>query len=684
MSVKQQVLQQATQLQQRFTQAQERIDEMLPSGQLLELPYLSGDTSILTNLQQRVQAAYLGRQENPIPGATQEELDAISEKLTASADILDLIQANHDIATEIWMVASEFENTFSPANVTNINSETVNSLRDRIVDLTSRPHINAGNLSGLQALQNGLSQMSGPAQQVSAINARGPSVQTPNQSPPPSRSTPSAPVQSSGQIIAEQDEELVPAQYTDKLKNLKDSFKESNPAQDFDKVFTLYKEIKAYSLSKTSYYSRENKEKVENVLQQMEVLMGHIISQQQEIEANQTKQAQSQQNSHSCLRELKEVLEKYCDALRREDPSAFSILSRLNAAYEKLANEFPSEKNKFLEEVYNIQKEQNKFPKDKTVPVGMLRAELKIWPGSTDDKLKALLRIIPSSTPVAPSAPPVVVERKAEEMIRRLDEAKNAVAPSAQTSPGRPTVTTTTSNRPSPAGPLHVENEDSIPENLDTPALRGIKELQTLLSLLQRGESVEDLDELLGKLATLESLGIHLPFKMSGNAPQSIADRPCFHLYFIHKNESPQKLVNDAHYGNNAMAGVYPTSNGERRRAIQRTIVEAALEGLDDAVNLEAPGDIVAMLNIIEEVQLDAIDRPSGSHNIAHTFYDMMYQLHIEARKTNSSLIDPSDRQFNGDFGRNAFRSSVAGIDPEVKINAINAMRNALKAAWKV
>ncbi len=669
-----QVLQQATQLQQRFAAAQERIDPMLPASQVQELSYLSEDTLTLTNLQQRVQATYLGRQQNAIPGATEEELEAISIKLSESSEILERIQANNDIAIAIWVIANE-------SVATNLTSETVNSLRSRIVDLTSKPHINAGNQMALQAMQNALSQVGRPGQQMSIFPPQAPSVQAPIQSTPPSPSTPPAPDQSSGRIIAEQTEELESSIFTDRLKGLSDSFTGLNPDEDFNKVLALYKEVKAYSLSKTSYYSSENKEKVENVLQRMEVLMGQIITTQQEIERKQTEQVQAQQSSNSCFEELKKALEAACKDVTSSSYDPLATQKNVNTAFKKLGTD---EKPKLFDALSAVLMEEKKI--NRPLPRGLLGQEFSLWAGSYDLKLKAVERIIPASTPAAPSAPPVVVERKADEMARRLSEAKNAVAPSAQTSPRGPAVTTstTTSNRPSPAGPLHIADNDSIPDNLDTPALRGIKELQILLSLLQRGDSSEDLDELLGKLATLDSLGINLPFKISGNRPQSIADRPCFHLYFIHKNESPEKLVNDAHYGANAMAGFYPTSNVERQRAIQRTIVEAALEGLDDAVNLEAPGDVISMLKILEDVQLDAIDRPSGSHNIAHTLFGMMYNLHNEARRTNSSLIDPSDRQFNGDFGRNAFRSFIAGIDPEIKIRAINAMQDALKAAWKV
>ena len=86
----------------------------------------------------------------------------------------------------------------------------------------------------------------------------------------------------------------------------------------------------------------------------------------------------------------------------------------------------------------------------------------------------------------------------------------------------------------------------------------------------------------------LESSGNKVPFKISGNDLSSVADRPCFHLYFIHKNESPDLLVNDMQYGNKAMAGVFPATNEERTRAVQRTIVELVLEGLENAIHFNS------------------------------------------------------------------------------------------------
>jgi len=216
-----------------------------------------------------------------------------------------------------------------------------------------------------------------------------------------------------------------------------------------------------------------------------------------------------------------------------------------------------------------------------------------------------------------------------------------------------------------------------------SPVTRSLGELQEVLPFLQEDSSPAALQQALFQLTLIESRGETAAFRITAGQAAPVIDRIHFHLYLIHRDERGQ-LPPDMRYGSNAMAGVYPTTNTERQRAILRTIAELALENLDIAINfMDGPG-IVAMLELLERLRMDRRDLPEGQHNIAHNLFGQMYHLHVAARQTTPSLIDPHDARFQGDFGRMGFLATDAGIDPAVKLRAVDAMLQALKAAWRI
>jgi len=170
----------------------------------------------------------------------------------------------------------------------------------------------------------------------------------------------------------------------------------------------------------------------------------------------------------------------------------------------------------------------------------------------------------------------------------------------------------------------------------------------------------------------------------SSNSFENVVDRISFHLYYIHRKERHWLVHHDdPNYGYNAMIGVCEASNSERHRAILRTIAELALQKLEDAVTSNRIEEIVQTLKIIEELKMNMMDMPLQQTNLAHLLFHQMYNRQVEARKTNSSLINPQDKRFNREFGRKAF-PSTEGMDPAVKIAAVNAVRLILKQVWKI
>jgi hypothetical protein len=258
------------------------------------------------------------------------------------------------------------------------------------------------------------------------------------------------------------------------------------------------------------------------------------------------------------------------------------------------------------------------------------------------------------------------VDEKSEETKRQPSAAKSSIVES-----------------PSAVGTKQTIPFDERYRSSSISVIDAIKDLQALLPLFQEGASNQNFQDALQKLAVLESSAVNLPFKISNNALLNIANRPCFHLYYIHKNESPQKLKSDPNYGYTAMVETYPTNNAERTRAIKRTIAEVVLQRAEDSVHSNQHTDLLEALNILEGLQMSANDMPSEQNNLAHILFDKMYHKHVEARKINSTLVDPSDWKFKGDFGRNAF-TTVNGINSADKIAVIDELLLTLKNIWKI
>jgi hypothetical protein len=162
--------------------------------------------------------------------------------------------------------------------------------------------------------------------------------------------------------------------------------------------------------------------------------------------------------------------------------------------------------------------------------------------------------------------------------------------------------------------------------------------------------------------------------------------RPYTHLYFIHKKEHKElaeQLASDSDYGKNTMLGQYPTTNLERCRALQRTIMELALKGLETMVDGNQKDNIQTTLKILEHTLTDPKDLPNNKDNPAHILFGQLYTLHSAARQKNPALVDPADSRFNSDFGRHAFWCPNPNqVDPSTKTAAIEAVREVLKKAW--
>lgn len=167
--------------------------------------------------------------------------------------------------------------------------------------------------------------------------------------------------------------------------------------------------------------------------------------------------------------------------------------------------------------------------------------------------------------------------------------------------------------------------------------------------------------------------------------PISIGDRLFFHTYFIHKNESPEKIDHRNHqYGTHAFQTGLATPE-ERVRCAQRTLVEMALTGMSDAIAQKDVKSLRQYLAVLENLNLDEKDLPKGVKNIAHALFGALYQDYKKAWEVEKSMTHPHDGAFKGDFGRHAFNDTGSvNIPARFKTAVIEQFTEQLRQAWKL
>lgn len=165
---------------------------------------------------------------------------------------------------------------------------------------------------------------------------------------------------------------------------------------------------------------------------------------------------------------------------------------------------------------------------------------------------------------------------------------------------------------------------------------------------------------------------------------QKVLDRIYLHLYHIQDKETPEKVNrSDFNYGMNAFQTEGLATPEEKLRAVQRVQAEVLLELVARALNRSDAPALQLFIGALEKLNLDPRDLPKGQTNISHALFGKLYDLYIEARKTNPDLEDPNSKKFNGDFGRAAFCDLKLGID-ELRRAALKDELKALKDTWRI
>lgn len=190
-----------------------------------------------------------------------------------------------------------------------------------------------------------------------------------------------------------------------------------------------------------------------------------------------------------------------------------------------------------------------------------------------------------------------------------------------------------------------------IPQKLeDEPVIKSMLSMIDALSL----QSDEGFDEAMMQMINLcEFTQVFDSWKMQGT--KSLGDRVFFHLYQIQNKETPNKIDrNDSNYGYNAFHNPERSTPEERLRAAKRVLLDAMFEVLMMKAERNESKALSEIIELLEKINLDPRDLPDGKTNVAHALFGKMYNDCNKAFDLGSSLINPQDGMFNGDFGRSS------------------------------
>jgi hypothetical protein len=448
-----------------------------------------------------------------------------------------------------------------------------------------------------------------------------------NPTPKTSKST------SNAEVMALQDEAVKISLGFDQFKALQ---RIENPKQKFEELLTFYTSLKSY-IQGTKFITQSNQTEAHILAEHAEKEMEQLIAGQAELEKPSINPTPSSGVSKGTLETLKKAIQAVVNSTTAEQ-----VMEKNKNMKTIFLNLSADEKVQFFKALSNVL--INTKVRNTELPPHLQKLDISSWPGSPAYKIKALENVISSLKPEAPSEE--VKHKESETMREKLEKAK------APLQAIRPTVSSSSVSSINKASPSCIEK---------------LIALHNTTSLLTDDSSMQNLFEAITKLTELGWEGHY------------------FHIYCIAKNEPDgEPLPTDVNYGEKAMCGQYPITNSVRLRALQRSIIEFALEELKKAATENIQGNTVALImGLLEKTEMDPKDLPNGK-NMAHILFGNLFNLQCKARETNSSLANPSDSKFKPDFGRCALDRPNDEVSLDVKIEAIQRLYEELKKAWKI
>lgn len=648
-----QLLIEATSLQQRLWQMEKTIDQMDPNDQIISIEsVLSNEQAQLKQLQQKAQDLFSHSIELDHPSM------AVLEQLSQSVNIIQKLEHNQEFLLKFNTLFTEAQETLQQTNRPDDRDQKLKMFLARSIGLAKKyQDLNSKNAEALVQLAIFLTDQ------------------------PVSQS-----LQRRRQLISQQNQEFQISLYQDQIKELTQEFQSlylgfvNDPEKDFEIALSFLKKLKTFPLAvdlDNNYLSLI--EKTTHILNQ--------LIQAQERKENQAIPitTSTQTTLPPAFEELKNIIANLITAQRENKQEEILIAQRkIQPTFNQLDE---AEKKRVLIALNTVLKQNHKIKEDLLENV-TLKQSLALWgkrEGATwEDIQNALEHLIRGSS--QPSYSTTMTSSKVAEMKQRLQEVSDQPRVIKTTPPLSKTISVSQPRNFSPSHSIEeFPSDDQFPQNV---LIQGIDQIKKILTHIQDTMEINSLKQALSTLTTWEReqhISFQSLFKQSNPAGASMVNQLYFHLYLIHKNEAPQKLKDDLNYGGKAFINEFPADNRERIRAAQRTMVEIALYGLEDAINFNDGASIVKFLDLLEEIKLVPQDRINNQECIAYTLYETFYHAHVTAHKDHPSLANPDAPQFQNDFGRLGMRnSSLLDVDPTVKLTAIHKVLGDLKRAWKM
>lgn len=382
--------------------------------------------------------------------------------------------------------------------------------------------------------------------------------------------------QSNAQTIQKQDQAFKLTEFKDKWKDLCTKNLTADPEKDFQTILEFYVKLKR-NLSSIQFVCRDIQAEAEAFMSTVQGALQVPIQKQQKMESSGNAQFKLLKDAISAAQ---------ADALNT-DPNPNKASQNVEAAFAKLSED---EKKQLLTSLEEVLHKKGVLAADKHLRPELLNRKFLIWHLSYTERLAAVEALLQNK--------PVAAQSISERM---LEQVKQATAPIPQT----PVKQATT---PTPQAPQMAQAVQPPPGRCNSEnviaTIDAIQELQPILSLLGENSSMLDMQEALQRLFIESSKGT---FVFNGQT-RSVEEQSHFHIYWIHKNEKPDQMVQDPEYGKNAMNGVIFATNVERRRAISRTIMELVLAAGILAYETGIAGNDIDLNAVLQNLPKDRRD----------------------------------------------------------------------------
>jgi hypothetical protein len=494
-----------------------------PQMQLETAQQIFDQEKKLEECKEEIQMIYNQGNLTQAPEISNEEYQSLLQQLANSASILQVIKQNFAIAQQLCSLADATEEAlqedFPDPNL-------LQSLGQQVKEIFSQSVINAGNKKAAGSLRDRIPFCERPMTPMPALK-RSPTLVLP---PPIPRQ-----IEEDRQIKEEQDQIFEIHQYKDKFIELCRNL-EGTPTVDFEMLINFYAGMKQ-SFENAQGALPKCKQLMDSLLAEAKKKIEDVIVLQQRIDEDLAKSKDEAEVDKAALQALQSALGISNSQFIGGNRDFQTMSDNVEAVFKGLT---PNLKERIMDALNEVLKTKPAYAKP--IPKTLLGQPFFVWCSSYLYRLEAVQKLIASLPPI-PSGPTL-----SSQMSQTLERV---------------------------SAPCLKHQHFKI----TTLFYKMNAKLLGWLTCLQDDGSSNQLYQMLDELSLMMSEGEQLTFIVGGAMACSVPDRLFFHLSCIHKHEKPdQFVIDDPDYAKQAMGGsTYPTTNGERRRAIQRTAIEVTL-----------------------------------------------------------------------------------------------------------